>query len=155
MEKSFEMLYSLFRARYCRRIIQSQQSGMKGITPTESYCAEVICLMDGPTITEFSRFLGISPSNAHYKIARLEQKGYIIKEPSQQDKREYRLLPTPDCERNFGMGNRDNARLMQTIKERLSLPEQIDLKKTMEKIILLMQEAEEDLNDKDTDRYSQ
>lgn len=154
MEQSFETLYTLFRTKYCRRILQSS-SRVKGVSMAESYCAEVICLMKKPTVTEFADFLGISPSNAHYKISRLEEKGYVVKEVSLHDKREYRLLPTPACERDFGTGNKDNAKLMEKIKEKLSLEEQEDLKNSMKRVILLLQEVWEDLDGKNNNRYRQ
>ena len=42
--------------------------------------------MDGPTVTEFADFIGISQPNATYKVNSLVQKGYIEKF-SEGDKR--------------------------------------------------------------------
>ena len=55
---------------------------------------ETIVALGEPTVNEFSTFLGISPSNATYKINNLVQKGYVEKRQSKEDKREYHLRPT-------------------------------------------------------------
>ena len=47
-----------------------------------------------PTVNEFSSFVGISAPNAAYKINNLIQKGYVRKEQSKTDKREYHLVVT-------------------------------------------------------------
>ena len=50
--------------------------------------------MDSPTISEFASFLDISSPNATYKVKQLIKKGYIKKERSKRDAREYRIVPT-------------------------------------------------------------
>ena len=47
--------------------------------------------LDAPTIGQFADFLGISQSNATYKVNNLIRKGYIVKENSDTDRREYHL----------------------------------------------------------------
>ena len=42
----------------------------------------------------YKRQVGISPPNAAYKINNLIQKGYVRKEQSEEDKREYHLVVT-------------------------------------------------------------
>ena len=50
--------------------------------------------LGAPTVSEFADFLGISRPGASYKVASLIQKGYIVKEASEDDKREFRLRLT-------------------------------------------------------------
>ena len=50
--------------------------------------------MDKPTITQFAEFLDISAPNATYKVKQLIKKGFISKEKSEKDKREFLLVPT-------------------------------------------------------------
>jgi DNA-binding MarR family transcriptional regulator len=50
--------------------------------------------MDNPTITQFANFLDISAPNATYKVKQLIKKGFITKERSQKDGREFILTPT-------------------------------------------------------------
>ena len=64
------------------------------LTAMEVFAVEVIHALGTPTISEFADFLGISRPGASYKVASLIQKGYIVKEPSAEDKREFRLTLT-------------------------------------------------------------
>lgn len=61
------------------------------LTAMEVFAVEVIHAMGQPTISEFADFIGISRPGASYKVASLIQKGYIVKEASSDDKREFRL----------------------------------------------------------------
>ena len=64
------------------------------LTAMEVFAVEVIHALGTPTISEFADFLGISRPGASYKVASLIQKGYIVKEASTDDKREFRLTLT-------------------------------------------------------------
>lgn len=72
------------------------------------FCLECVYLLNNPTISEFAEFLDISSPNATYKIKQLIKKGYIKKEKSKNDGREYRLVPTDkffkfyDSKANYG-----------------------------------------------------
>lgn len=61
------------------------------LSATEAYSADVINLLEKPTIKEFADCLGISQPNATYKVASLIEKGYITKEISSADRREWKL----------------------------------------------------------------
>lgn len=64
------------------------------LTAMEVFAVEVIHALGSPTISEFADFLGISRPGASYKVASLIQKGYVVKEASSDDKREFRLTLT-------------------------------------------------------------
>lgn len=64
------------------------------LSSTEYFCLECIYLMDKPTISQFAAFLDISSPNATYKVKTLIKKGFIQKEKSKNDGREYLLIPT-------------------------------------------------------------
>ena len=64
------------------------------LTAMEVFAVEVIHALGSPTISEFADFLGISRPGASYKVASLIQKGYVVKEASTDDKREFRLTLT-------------------------------------------------------------
>lgn len=66
----------------------------ENLTSSEYFCLECIYLMDNPTITQFANFLDISAPNATYKVKQLIKKGYLSKQRSEKDKREFILLPT-------------------------------------------------------------
>lgn len=66
----------------------------EALTSSEYFCLECIYLMDKPTITQFATFLDVSAPNATYKIKQLIKKGFLSKERSEKDKREFILVPT-------------------------------------------------------------
>ena len=51
----------------------------------------MIYALNKPTISRFARFIGISQSNATYKVNSLTRKGYLVRCPSEEDGREYTL----------------------------------------------------------------
>lgn len=64
------------------------------LSSSEYLCLECIFLMDKPTISQFADFLDISSPNATYKVKTLIKKGFLTKEKSAKDGREYILVPT-------------------------------------------------------------
>ena len=87
-------IFVSYRLHKYKSIFSRIKERQGSLSATEAFCVDVINLLDQPTIKQFSDFIGISQSNATYKINSLIQKGYIIKEVSPEDRREYRLLTT-------------------------------------------------------------
>ena len=81
---------------------------------------EIIMALGRPTINEFSSFVGISPPNAAYKINNLVQKGYVTKEQSPEDKREYHLVVTQKYIDYYNISYRYLGTVMNRIKEHFS-----------------------------------
>ena len=95
------------------------------LSATEAYAADVIYLLDHPTIKQFSDFLGISQPNATYKINSLISKGYVVKKPSPTDKREY-VLEVSDKFMDY-MGRYETVdEAVGRLREKLS-PEELEL----------------------------
>ena len=94
LEQAFEQVYTKFKLHFYRAVFGRFQRREASLTTVETFCMETIMALGRPTINEFSSFVGISPSNAAYKINNLIQKGYVRKERSPADKREYHLVVT-------------------------------------------------------------
>ncbi len=94
LERSFNEVYTKFKLHFYRAVFGRFQKREATLTTVETFCMEIIMALGRPTINEFSSFVGISPPNAAYKISSLVQKGYVAKERSPEDKREYHLVPT-------------------------------------------------------------
>lgn len=92
MREKFIELYDLFKLDFYRKLYDKE--GEMALTVSESYCLEVISSIDKATVKEVANFMKISQPNAAYKIANLEEKGYIIKEQSKEDRRKYYLKVT-------------------------------------------------------------
>lgn len=142
LEERFEALYLQFRVNFIRRALATQGEREESLTTSESFCVEIIHLLDRPTITQFAGFLGVSIPNATYKINSLVKKGYVLKLPSDEDRREYHLQVTDKFLSYYGLNNEDNARLMRDIRSTFSEPEIAQLETVIDKVINLM--AKED-----------
>lgn len=91
------------------------------LSSSEYFCLECIYLMGNPTISEFANFLDISSPNATYKVKQLIKKGFIVKEKSQKDGREYLLTPT---QKFFDFyENKEDYVLINDLKENMNKKE--------------------------------
>ncbi|MBP3619159.1 MAG: MarR family transcriptional regulator [Clostridia bacterium] len=93
-KKSLAKFYKKIKLVIYKNMFSKIKDGEDALTSSEYLCLECIFLMDKPTITEFAEFLDISAPNATYKIKQLIKKGFISKEKSEKDKREFLLVPT-------------------------------------------------------------
>lgn len=94
LEQVFNEVYTKFKLHFYRSVFGRFQKREASLTTVENFCMEIIMALGKPTVNEFSSFVGISAPNAAYKINNLIQKGYIRKEQSETDKREYHLVVT-------------------------------------------------------------
>ncbi|MDF2537246.1 MAG: hypothetical protein K0S76_267 [Herbinix sp.] len=135
LENEFERLYFKFRDNYCKNLFSGVDEKDESLTPTESYCVEVIFLLDHPTVREFADYVNISQPNATYRINSLIHKGYIRKIVSERDKREYNLEVTDKFLNNYGVKATFNSDLMNGIKNKFSKEEVDLLEKMIKKIV--------------------
>ena len=142
LEKNFEKLYLQFRANYYRQMVCAIGVREGSLSATESYCVEIIHLMEHPTVTQFAAFLNISMPNAHYKINSLIEKGYVVKNPSDVDRREFHLSVTDKFLSYYGLKDKGNAQLMSDIRSTFTTEEVTQLDKALEKILVLMTKEE-------------
>lgn len=93
-KKSLAKFYKKIKLVIYKNMFSKIKDGEDALTSAEYLCLECIFLMDKPTITQFAEFLDISAPNATYKVKQLIKKGFISKEKSEKDKREFLLVPT-------------------------------------------------------------
>ena len=86
------------------------------------------------TINEFSSFVNISPPNAAYKINSLIQKGYVTKERSPDDKREYHLSVTQKYYDYYNISQRYLNMVVDRVKERFPEEDVAKLEEMLEVI---------------------
>lgn len=94
LENHFLHISDHLRLMFYKRVFSVIREREGSLTAMEVFSLEVIYLLGKPTISEFADFIGISRSAASYKVSMLIQKGYVIKEASENDKREFRLIIT-------------------------------------------------------------
>lgn len=91
LEQNFQSVYEKFKLQFFRRLFSQVREREGSLSAMEAFSVEVIHELDAPTISQFADFLGISQSNATYKVNSLIRKGYIVKENSDTDRWEYHL----------------------------------------------------------------
>ena len=94
LEANFLEVYDKFKFSFYRKVFSQVKEREGSLTAMEVFSLEVINQLGRPTIGKFAEFLNISQSNATYKVASLINKGYLRKERSGPDKREYDLVLT-------------------------------------------------------------
>ena len=92
LEKNFMTVYDKFKLQFYRRVFDLVRERDGSLSAMEAFSLEVIHMLDRPTVGQFAEFLNISQSNATYKVNSLIKKGYLERENSQTDRREYHLV---------------------------------------------------------------
>lgn len=88
------VLYKNLRLSHYRNLFGQLKEKAGSLSATEAFSAEVIYLLNRPTISEFAGFIGISQPNASYKVNSLVTKGYLERVGSDDDRREAHLCVT-------------------------------------------------------------
>jgi DNA-binding MarR family transcriptional regulator len=139
LEQEFEQLYLKFRKSHYRAIFGRVKEKSGSLSATEAFSAEVIHLLDHPTVREFAEFIDISQPNATYKINNLIAKGYLEKIPSEEDRREYHLQVTDKFLGYYGSNAPFIVDLMKNIRERFTTEEIDWLESMISRICVLME----------------
>ena len=92
IEENFTTVFDKFKFQFFRKIFESVRERDGSLSAMEACSLEIIDLLDAPTIGEFADFLNISQSNATYKVNSLMRKGYLVRQNSETDRREYHLV---------------------------------------------------------------
>ena len=120
LEKNFTEVYEKFELQFFRRVFENVRERDGSLSAMEAFSLEVIYLLHEPTIGQFADFLNISQSNATYKVNSLIRKGYIERQNSQVDRREYHLVLSQKFLSYIGLFNSYEHTVMQRITERFS-----------------------------------
>lgn len=134
LDRNFSRVYTKFKLHFYRAVFGRFQQREASLTTVENFCMEIIMALGKPTVNEFSNFLQISPPNAAYKVNSLIQKGYILKEQSADDKREYHLVVTKKYYEYYNISYSYLGTVMDRIEARFS-PEEVARLEAMLSII--------------------
>ncbi len=130
----FNAIYRKIKLILIKGMFKKIKDKGEGLSSSEYFCLECINLMDKPTISQFAAFLDISSPNATYKVKTLINKGYISKEKSEKDGREYLLVPTKKFYDTFE--SKEDETSINALKKDLSKGES----KKFEKILNILTE---------------
>ena len=134
LKESFRGVYTKFKLHFYQAVFSRFQSQESSLTTVEGFCMEIILALGRPTINEFARFVHISPPNAAYKVNSLIQKGYIRKERSPEDTRDYHMAVTQKYIDYYNINYRYLNTVMDRIQDRFP-PEDVQRLDEMLRII--------------------
>ena len=126
LEESFLRVYDKLKFEFCRHVFSLVREREGSLSAMEAFSLEVIHQLGRPTIGQFADFLSISQSNATYKVASLIRKGYLTKENSGADRREYYLVLTP---KYYGYVGRMDEAIASAVGRAEQRYTQLDLEK--------------------------
>ena len=118
LEDNFLSVYDKFKVEFFRRLFSLVREREGSLTAMEAFSVEIIRQMNAPTISQFADFLGISQSNATYKVNSLIKKGYLERQNSTTDRREYHLVLTEKFYNYMGLLSSYEHTVMERIRER-------------------------------------
>lgn len=134
LEESFNQVYSKFKLHFYKKVFERLQDREASLTTVETFCMEIIYAMNNPTINEFATMTNISSPNAAYKVNNLIKKGYLKKDRSKSDKREYHLGVTQKYMDYYNISYQYVGKVMERLNERFS-KEELD---TLQRILKTM-----------------
>lgn len=143
LEQAFNEVYTKFKLHFYRSVFGRFQKREASLTTVETFCMEIIMALGKPTVNEFSSFVGISAPNAAYKINNLIQKGYVRKEQSETDKREYHLVVTQKYIDYYNISYSYLSTVVQRVNKRF--PKE-DVKKLEQMLTIISSELMPELN---------
>ena len=118
LDENFEKVYDKFKLQFYRKVFELVRERDGSLSAMEAFSLEVIKMLDCPTIGQFADFLNISQSNATYKVNSLIKKGYLERENSQTDRREYHLVLSEKYYNYIGLLTSYQQVVMERVKER-------------------------------------
>ena len=121
--EGFRQIYERLKLEFYREVFCASHDRGTGLTAVEAFSLEVIDQLGKPTIGQFAEFLNISRSNATYKVTSLIQLGYVSKERSGPDRREYYLVLTDKYRKNAALLDDYVSALVERIRERFTARE--------------------------------
>lgn len=118
LEKSFTEVYDKFKLHFYRKVFELVRERDGSLSAMEAFSLEVINMLGQPTVGRFAEFLNISQSNATYKVNNLIKKGYLERQNSRTDRREYHLVLSEKFFNYMSLLSSYEMTVMQRIRER-------------------------------------
>lgn len=131
--ESIRCRFNQFKVNMFRKVFAGRMES--GLTASEIVTLYVIDMLETPTIKNYADYVGISQSNATYRIGALVEKGYLDKVPSQKDRRESHLFTTWKCKKLLKGDMRSTEELEAKLKARFS-DEELEIAKEVLEIYL-------------------
>lgn len=120
VDKSFVEIYDKFKLKFYHSVFELVREREGSLSAMEAFSLEVINMLSEPTVGQFADFLNISQSNATYKVNSLIKKGYLERQNSQTDRREYHLVLSEKYYNYASLMSSYEMQVIERIKKRFS-----------------------------------
>ena len=120
IEESFYKVFEKFRFQYFHRLFRLMRERNTPLSAMEVFSLGIIEMLQSPTIGQFADFLNISQSNATYKVSSLISKGYVVRQNSEKDRREYHLVLSDKYHERIKLLTEYEHLVSERIQERFS-----------------------------------
>lgn len=120
LEDNFSEVYDKFKLQFYRGVFGVVRERDGSLSAMEAFSLEVINMLSSPTVGQFADFLGISQSNATYKVNSLIKKGYLKRLNSPLDRREYLLVLSEKYYNYADILSSYERKVSERMKERFS-----------------------------------
>ena len=120
VDKSFVEIYDKFKLRFYRSVFELVREREGSLSAMEAFSLEVINMLSEPTVGQFADFLNISQSNATYKVNSLIKQGYLERQNSQTDRREYHLVLSEKYYNYASLMSSYEMQVIERIKQRFN-----------------------------------
>ena len=125
LKENFINVYDKFKLRFYKGVFELVRERDGSLSAMEAFSLEVIKMLDNPTVGQFADFLNISQSNATYKVNNLIKKGYLVRQNSQTDRREYHLVLSEKYHRYMDIFSSYEEAVIERIEKHFS-PEDVE-----------------------------
>ena len=125
LDQSFCEVYDKFKLQFYRRVFDLVREQDGSLSAMEAFSLEVINMLEQPTVGQFADFLKISQSNATYKVNNLIKKGYLERQNSTSDRREYHLILTEKFHKYMDIYANYERTVMERVEKRMP-PEDVE-----------------------------
>ena len=132
--ESFEKVFDKFKFQFFCRIFDLVRERDGSLSAMEAFSLEIIDMLQAPTVGQFADFLNISQPNATYKVNSLIRKGYLVRQNSQSDRREYHLILSDKYRQYMSLLTSYEDTVMARIRDRFP-PEDLE---TFDRILRTM-----------------
>ncbi len=137
LERKFVEVYDKFKLQFYRKIFEKVKERDGSLSAMEGFSLEIIRALGEPTVGQFADFLNISQSNATYKVNNLIRKGYLVRQNSTTDRREYHLVLSEKYYSYAELLTDYELTVVDRIKERFS---EEDIEKLSEMLTIISDE---------------
>lgn len=139
-------IYRRFRLLSYRSLFRHVREKEAALSTSEAFTADVINLLEEPTVSQFAGYIGISQPNASYKVNSLMAKGYVEKVSSKKDRRECRLHMGKMFRRYYTDSNEKLEAALQKLSRRFSSDELSTTAKVLDVLICELENEEDNVN---------